>query len=266
MEISPPIWRQFELRCVRLCNRGSHFLVFPETFLSGYDSPEHVRQGARRLDDPAVMEFIKESSGHEMVILVGLARITEEGLYNSVLIIQRGKLLGVQDKVMLTGGDRNKLKFLPGRQINVSKAHGARFAVNICHDTSFPHPAFIARLQGAEILFTPHYNFIDSQTMDDHRKWVRNCHIGLACLLKMAVVRSNVVVTDKAGLLGYGHSFIMSPQGEMLAEAELFRSEMLSAKIRPEMFEHPYVWADLKEVPQWVRERLAGLLQKQLNP
>ena len=57
--------------------------------------------------------------------------------------------------------------------------------------------------------------------MDDHRKWVRNCHVGLACLMKLAVVRSNVVVTDKPNSPGYGDSFIMSPQGEIIAATPL---------------------------------------------
>ena len=43
-----------------------------------------------------------------------------------------------------------------------------------------PHVALAARLQGAEILFTPHYNKIRDAAADDHRHWVRNCHIGLA--------------------------------------------------------------------------------------
>jgi len=246
--------------------RKSDFLVFPETFLSGYDTPEHVRQGARRLEDPELAAFIKESAGHDMVILAGLARLTDEGIYNTELIIYRGSLLGMYDKIMLTGGDRDRLKFLPGKELPVFTAHGVRFAVIICHDTSFPHLAMIARLQGAEVLFTPHYNSINAQTVDDHRKVVRNCHVGIACQMKMAVVRSNVVVTDIKDEPGYGDSFIMTPQGEILAGAELFKTELVTATVTPEMFKSPYVWADFKEVPQWVREKLAGLLIKKDNP
>ena len=97
--------------------------------------------------------------------------------------------------------------------------------------------------------------------MDDHRKWVRNCHVGLACLMKLAVVRSNVVVTDVPDSPGYGDSFIMSPQGEVIAGAELFRTELVTAKLTPEMFNIPYVWADLDEVPQWLNEALAEELE-----
>ena len=60
--------------------------------------------------------------------------------------------------------------------------------------------------------------------------------------------------------LGYGNSFIVSPQGEMLAEAELFRTELITARITPGMFKHPYVWAGLDEVPAWMKAKLADLL------
>jgi predicted amidohydrolase len=241
--------------------RGSDFLALPETFLSGYDSPERMRRGARRLDDPQLKAFIAESGTHDMVVIAGIARIAEEGIYNTALVIHRGRLMGMYDKIMLTTGDRDKLGFLPGRDMPVFDAKGVRFAVIICHDSSFPHPAMIARLKGAEILFSPHYNDIGVPTMDAHRKWVRNCHIGLACQLKMVVARANVVAKDKKGL-GYGDSFIVSPRGDMLAEAELFRSEMITAKITGALFKGPYVWADLKDVPMRVRSELAELLTK----
>ena len=67
--------------------RGSDFVAFPETFLSGYDSPENVRSGARRLDDPELAAFIRESAEHGMVVIVGLAMISEQGLHNTVLVI-----------------------------------------------------------------------------------------------------------------------------------------------------------------------------------
>ena len=44
--------------------RGSDFVVFPETFLSGYGSLEILQRGARSLDDPDVQELIAESRNH----------------------------------------------------------------------------------------------------------------------------------------------------------------------------------------------------------
>lgn len=242
-------------------SRKSDFLVLPETFLSGYDSLEHMRQGARQMDDPELKRFVAESSVHSMVVLVGLARVTEQGIFNTVIVIHQGKLLGTYDKIMLTEGDRDELKFLPGAAMPIFTANGARFAVIICHDSSFPFPAMLARLQGAELLFSPHYNNIPPQTVDAHRRWVRNCHIGLACQMKMVVARSNVVVVGNPKEVGYGDSFILSPQGEVLAGAELFKTELITARISPALFKSPTVWADLDETPAELKVSLAKILE-----
>lgn len=239
---------------------GSDFVVFPETFLSGYDTVEHMRQGARRMEDSSLQSLIAESSAHSMVILVGLARQTDQGIFNSELVIHHGKVLGIYDKIMLTEGDRDELRFIPGKEMPVFTANGARFAVIICHDSSFPYPALIAKLKGAEILFSPHYNSIPAQTVDAHRKWVRNCHIGLACQMKLVVARSNVVVAGNPKEVGYGDSFILSPQGEALAQAELFRTELLTTKITNKLFQSPVVWADLNETPAVLKTTLGKML------
>jgi predicted amidohydrolase len=246
--------------------RGSQFLLFPECFLSGYRSRAEVERGARAINDPELRQFIGESAAHEMVVLIGLARRSADGLYNSILVIHRGALLGVYDKIMLTPGDRDALGFKPGNAVPVFTAHGAKFAAVICADTSYPHPAMSARWQGAEILFTPHNNEIGESLVHDHLNWVRNCHVGLACQLRMVVARANTVKTDRAGQLGYGDSFILSPQGQPLAEARLFKTELITATVTPAHFQPPFVWGDLDEVPGWLRSQLGNLLTNFRRP
>jgi len=246
--------------------RGSHFLAFPETFLSGYESPEAVQRGARPVTDPEIQAFVAESAGHEMVILVGRVQRVGEAVYNSILVIQHGQLLGTYAKALLTGGDARDLHFAPGRSVPVFEAHGVRFGIAVCHDSSFPHVAMAARLQGAEVLFTPHYNEIGAAGVEDHMQWVRNCHIGLACQLKMVVVRANIVKTGRPGLVSYGDSFILGPQGLPLAQAKRFREELITARVTPAHFQPPTVWADLGEVPGWLRTTLARLLEDYRPP
>lgn len=241
-------------------SRGSHFLAFPECFLSGYEDARAVQRGARSLDDPDLRAFIAESASHETVILVGLARRAGRETFNSVLVIHRGGLLGVYDKILLTPGDRDGLGFTPGTTLPVFEAHGARFAVLICADTSYPHLAMAAKLQGAEILFTPHNNEIPATSMEDHLRWVRNCHIGLACQFQVVVARANVVKAERPAQLGYGDSFILGPQGTPLSEAGLFRTELLTSLVSPTLFQPPQTWASFHDIPAWLRTGVAELL------
>lgn len=241
------------------------FLAFPECFLSGYSSREIVEAGARRLDDPAVQSFIADSSTHNVVILIGLARKLGDRLYNSVLVIHRGKLLGIYDKTMLTGYDRDALGFVPGTSVPVFQAHGAVFGVAICHDTSFPFPALAARLQGAEILFTPHFNEIAADRLESHQRWVRHCHIGLATQFKMAVARANIVKMSRPDQAGYGDSFVLAPNGEAVAEARMFQTGLITGRLTPELFLPPRTWARWEESPTWLR-RLVGELLVDFRP
>lgn len=236
------------------------FLVFPESFLSGYDTPEAVRSGARSLRDPELEAFIQETGQHNLAIIIGLTQLRGEALANTALVIHQGRLLGTYDKIMLTPGDRERFSFEPGTSVPVFHAHGVRFAVAICHDTSFPHVAATARMQGALLLFTPHYNSIAPEAVDHHRRWVRNCHVGLACQLRMVVARANVVGTGQPNQVRYGDSFILSPQGVPLAEADLFKTRLVTARVTPQMFAAPAVWGDYAETPAWLRRQLADAL------
>ena len=235
--------------------RGSDFLCFPECFLSGYESPEAIQSGARSLDSPELQAFLRATAAHDIVLLIGMARLAHDGLYNSQLVMHRGELIGVYDKVCLTGPDAGRLGFSHGRSVPVFDVHGLRFAVQICHDSSFPYVAMAAKHQGAEALFSPHNNEIGAEYADAHRLWVRNCHIGLACQMKMIVARANIVKSDRPGMIGYGDSFILAPNGTPLAEAGLHRTALITATIRPEHFMPPCVWADLNEAPEWLRRQ-----------
>lgn len=242
-------------------DRKSDFVCFPETFLSGYTTREEVAKASRSLDDADIQSLIRSTADHELVVLVGLARKSDAGLMNSMLIMHRGKLLGVYDKVLLTGGDSQELGFTPGKSIPVFEAHGVKFAAIICHDTSFLAPAYVARLKGARLLFTPHYNRIGRQSVDEHRRHVRNCHIALAGQLHMVVARSNVTVTNVPDEVGYGDSFILDPQGNPLAETRLFRTEFLTTRVPAKLLHGPTPWASDDELPRWLKEELRELLK-----
>jgi predicted amidohydrolase len=245
--------------------RGSHFVLFPECFLSGYESPEAVGRGARPLDDPELAAFLHDNADHDTVIVVGLARRAADGLHNTMLVLQRGQILGLYDKVMLTGGDV-ALGFRPGTSVPVFSAHGVRFGVIICHDSSFPDVAQAARLQGAQLLLSPHNNEIGAVAADEHRRTVRNTHVGLAAQLKMVVARANIVKSDRAGQIGYGDSFVLDPQGEPLAEAGLFRTTLLTTRIPRAMLRTGSRWANAAEVPAWLRTLNARLLDDFRKP
>jgi predicted amidohydrolase len=242
------------------------FLCLPETFLSGYGSRALVEQGALALDDPRLLALADAAAAHELVLLVGLSeRLTNGAIGNTVAIYDQGRRLGIYRKTMLTGGDARDMGFCRDYDLPVFQAKGLTFGCIICHDSSFVEPAATMAYRGAQVIFSPHYNAIAAEGMDEHRIRVRNNHVGLATLLGVYVVRANVVGKDSArpGSLGYGDSAIFAPNGVALAEAGLFRERLIVADVDPAASIRSGV-ARRDELPDRVRQQLAeALLQHQ---
>lgn len=229
------------------------FLCFPETYLSGY-KPESIVQSAMTLSDNRLLEFITWSGQYDTVFLVGMSEKTEDGIYNTELVIYRGKLIGKQNKTMLTQGYDN-LHFASSLELNIFEAKGIKFGIAICHTTSFVEPALYLRLKGARLLFTPHFNDITPEfktpncvfTSSAHRDMVLNNQVGLAALLKMVVVRSNII-TASSNALGWGDSNIWDMDGKLAAEGEPFREMVVWTEFPMEIFTAEGV-IDRREVP-----------------
>jgi predicted amidohydrolase len=198
----------------------------------------------------------EEAAGRGIVLLLGLSERLRSGhIGNTVAIYEGTRLLGLYRKTMLTEQDARQMGYCRDYDLPVFRAKGITFGCIICHDSSFIEPAATLVYKGAQIVFSPHYNALPADVMDDHRIRVRNNHVGLAALLGAYVVRANVVEVD-GPTLGYGDSAIFAPGGIPLAEAGLFREALIVADIDPRAADRPR-FAHRGEVPHRVREHLA---------
>jgi predicted amidohydrolase len=234
-------------------DKGLDFLCFPETFLSGY-SHEAVRESSVSVSDPRLMELIQFSAGYECVILVGLSERVGDKIFSSQIVFYRGSLLGKYHKTILTDEDRQV--FSSDLELPVFEAKGIKFGVVICHDSSFVEPALYLRWQGARLLFTPHYNDIAPDGIDtlngkvtfwEHRTMVLNNQAALATLLKMVVVRSNVVIIDE-NHLSAGDSNIWDMNGIVVASGIPFTECVVTAEFDRRIFQEEH-WINRKQVP-----------------
>jgi predicted amidohydrolase len=238
------------------------FLCLPEAFLSGYGSREILERAALSLEDPRLAKLAAEAAARDLVLLVGLSeRLAIGAIGNTVAVYAEGTRLGIYRKTMLTGGDAREMGYCRDYDLPVFQAHGITFGCIICHDSSFVEPAAVLAYRGAQVIFSPHYNAIPLEGMDEHRIRVRNNHVGLAALLGVYVVRANVVGIDsiRAGTLGYGDSAIFDPCGVVLAEAGLFRERLIVADIDPQAATGSGA-ARRDELPDRIRQQLAEAL------
>jgi len=240
---------------------GLDFLCFPETYLSGY-SARAIQESACSLDHPEITRFIDESIKYDTVILVGMSEKVNDQIYNSQLVVYHGDLLGVAHKTMLTEFDARY--FTTDLSLPVFIAKGIKFGVAICHTTSFVEPALYLRWKGARLLFTPHFNNLPPAgivqngkpvSFWEHRTMVLNNQAALATLLKMVVVRSNIVVVEE-NALGVGDSNIWDMDGVLVAQGEPFTECLVSAEFDRQVFLEEH-WIDRRELPVTLLDMIA---------
>lgn len=212
---------------------GCDFLCMPELFLSGGDKAEYQIRGAISLDDSRLTALAEKAGRRGVVTIVGLCEKRGGSHAVTAGVLADGRVAGHYTKTMLTAGDREVMDFFDD-ELPVFEAKGVRFGVIICHDSSFPEVAATLAWKGAQIIFSPHYNSIAPERMDEHRMLVRNNHVGIAAHYGVVVARSNVVGRwQNPDRLGYGDSAIFSPCGLPLAEAGLFGERLITADVGP---------------------------------
>jgi len=209
---------------------GCSIVCFPETFLHGYfPQMEWARKNAVSLDGPFFQDVLGRLAKFSPTILFGLNEIRGDDLYNTEVVVERGKLVGRYSKNYLVYD-----YFRRGHEFPVFERDGVKFGIIICADSSYTEPARIAAMRGAQIVFSPHFNYIGYDGLDDHTYRVRNHHVALAVKNDVYVVKSNVVVPESVGApifgrsgVGIGDSFILNRRGRPMAEAGLCTETLL---------------------------------------
>lgn len=211
-------------------SQGAEILAMPETFLHGFFSPRNFRpEFALDLQGPDFQAILRRFEKYRCTLLLGLNERRGEDVLNTVAVIEAGRLLGTYSKTYAYLNYETR-----GEEFPVFQRRGIKFGIAICADTSYIEPARILAMQGAQIIFTPHFNYIGYDKVADHTTEVRNHHIAIAIDNGVYVARSNVVVPESvgAGPIGYagvgvGDSLILDRRGRVLAEAGISRRALL---------------------------------------
>lgn len=208
-------------------------LSLPESFLTGYfTDPEKAEQFSLNLNSsPTIDEVLKESEKYSMTFMVGLNEKREKNLYNTVIVVEQGKLRGLYSKAFPCYN-----YFTPGRDFPVFEKNGVKFGIVICADGGYIEPCRILALKGAQVIFAPHYNYIQGEKLLEHFQRVRSDHTARATENGIWFLRGNSVTQgydqgiDTEGI-GYGDSYLLDPCGEMVMRSQRHRDQLISAVI-----------------------------------
>ncbi len=223
---------------------GARLVVLPETCTTGFSPgmpvPEFYKL-VEPLDGPSVKAMRKLARDRRVWICFPMYERgkKKDTIYNSALLISdRGRLAGVYRKThpfpteridhsrsahtSVGGGGWTT----PGTELPVFDCGFAKVGITICYEGDFPELSRILALKGAEVILRPSallrsYEIWDLTT----RARAYDNHVYM-----MAV---NAVGTDAGGNNYFGHSMIVSPIAQKLAQARGV-DEIISCELDPQ--------------------------------
>ncbi len=213
---------------------GAKLVVLPETITTGF-TPNMPREKFYDLVEPldgpstrAVRAVAKELKAWV------LFPTYEKGpsspiVYNSaILVSDRGEIAGVYRKThpfpteRIEGGGWTT----PGTDLPVFDCGFAKVGVTICYEGDFPELSRILALKGAEVILRPAALLRSFEIWDlttRARAYDNNCYVA-GC---------NIVGPDAGNNYYFGHSMIVSPIAQKLAQAR-GAEEIIAAELDPD--------------------------------
>ncbi|WP_246943928.1 carbon-nitrogen family hydrolase [Bacillus pinisoli] len=188
-------------------------IVLPELWTTGYD--------LTRLDEIADHEgqdtllFLTQLAKEHRVNIVGgsIAKRTDDGVYNTMYMIDRnGELLNEYSKLHLFKLMDEHHYLQAGQHDGMFSLNGVSCAGFICYDIRFPEWIRKHTAKGAEVVFVvaewPHPRLTHWRSLLISRAIENQCYV-VACNRAGKDPKNEFV----------GHSMIIDPWGEVLAEA-----------------------------------------------
>jgi predicted amidohydrolase len=205
-------------------NDGAEFIATPEMTSLLDKRPEALFQKARSEDeDEALQAFRKLSAELQVWLLIGSLPIKISGdkcANRSFLLSPQGEIVARYDKMHMFDADvregesyRESNLYKPGSDMVIAKLPNATLGLTICYDLRFPDLYRSLAKAGAQILSVP--SSFTVPTGEAH--W----HV----LLRARAIENGCFVIAPAqsgkhadGRETFGHSLIIGPWGEILAE------------------------------------------------
>ena len=123
----------------RARDRDAKLICFPEGFLQGYLTDEDsARRVAVDLTSPEFHSILCRLPAAGPMMVIGMIEVEAGRLFNSAVVIARGRILGKYRKVHLL---RSESAFEAGSDVPIFDVDGLRFGISICYDTNFPEAA-----------------------------------------------------------------------------------------------------------------------------
>lgn len=256
----------------------AQIILLPELFERQYFCQErrydYYAYAKPVAENDAVQHFLEVTRKLQCVMPISFYEKDENVLYNSVAVLDCGKLLGIYRKTHIPDDHyyQEKFYFTPGNTgFRVFDTTYGKVGAGICWDQWFPEAARCMALMGADLLLYP--TAIGSEPIlqvDSAGHWRRTMQ-GHAAANIIPVMAANRIGTETvepceanggqcSSLRFYGSSFITDASGAIMQDGKRDREEILSAE---------FDFAQIrKERPEWglFRDRRPEQYTKIVSP
>jgi len=201
---------------------GARVLVLPELFTTGYycfreRNPELFKQ-AEPIPGPTTRAVGEVAKEHGLYVVAPVFERAGPGLYYNTapLIGPDGEVIGKYSKTHIPPRPEEKYYFKPGSRFPVFRTEAGNIGMVICYDREFPEPFRIVALNGAELVLVPTVIFPRPKAVVPE-SWdlVNRTRAFDNGVYAVFVNRAG----EEDGMEYFGHSLIINPRGEVLAEA-----------------------------------------------
>ena len=204
---------------------GAELVVLPELFNCLADFPT-ILAGAETIPGPTADRMSRLAAELQIHLCAGsiceVSGTANRGFNTSLLFDDTGELIQTYRKIHLFQIDRPEQPrlcepdfMLPGRELAVVKTKLGVLGIATCYDLRFPELFRALIDQGVDtILFPSAFTFATGQA--HWHTLVRARAIENQCFF----IAANQVGSHTQSLRSYGHSLIVNPWGDTLAEAE----------------------------------------------
>jgi len=208
--------------------QGARLVVFPECVLTGYcfDSAEEAAAHSEPLPGPSTTRLAEACRELDAFAVVGLLESDGDRLFNAAALVGPGGLIGNYRKIHLPYLGIDRFTTPGDRPPGTWSADGVNVGMSICYDTSFPEPARVMALDGADLIALP-------------TNWPPGAECTAECTTNARALENNVYylavnrVGTERGFRFIGRSRVAAPSGATLASLDHADEGILYADIDP---------------------------------
>lgn len=217
------------LEAFRKSEAGSHLVVFPELALSGYPPEDLLLRVDFLRDCRRALEDLRSKTRESGAVLAVGAPFYEEDLFNSLILLYRGEIVGVYHKSRLPNYSvfDEKRYFREGRHPLLIEVNGYRIGFSICEDIWYPDgPERLTALSGAQLIVN-----VNASPYHIGKHSFREGFVRARAEDNICFVAYVNLVGGQDELVFDGRSMVVDPLGNVIARAKAFEEDLLTVTL-----------------------------------